>query len=420
MRWRSILRKEREMDKHMIKQRMDRRRLNIGTYTLRPYARTEKHIKELAECGIDFVVCMENDREALKLFEKYGLGAIVSGIVPGWFGGDGSNAGQLSEINTLDKYENGAVSFQDSPAIWGIDVGDEPSAADFPHFGKAIALVNKSFAQQFAYLNIYPNYGVNASNSPEDIRKQLGTKDYKAYISAYCDNVDSDYICLDYYPYAAGEKRMYESLCVAADACRETNRSLWCVLQVNSHEKNVWISLNKLRFQAFLAMTFGAENIIWACYTGGWWYNHVLDQEGKQTCQYERLKQVNAEIRKLAEGYMEYKRVSTYFVGRKEGVITEETFENDVFKELRADDDSFLVVGEFVCGVSGGSALMVLAAGDYMDCAPYSCRIVFRTGQCRIAAEGVNGTASIETLSDGSVAVRIKSNEVLWIRALQV
>lgn len=404
------------MKEKKCNQRMDRSRLNIGTYTLRPYARTEKHIRELADCGIDFVVCMENDRETFKLFEKYGLGVIVSGVVPGWFGGDGSNAGQLAVKNPLGKYEEGAALFQDSPAIWGIDVGDEPSAVDFPHYGKAIDLVNKSFEYQFAYLNIYPNYGVNASNTPEDIRRQLGTESYEEYIAAYCENVDNDYICLDYYPYAAGEVGMYESFSVAADACRENNRSLWCVLQVNSHEKDVWISLNKLRFQAFLAMTFGAENITWACYTGGWWYNHVLDQEGNQTCQYERLKQVNGEIRMLAEEYMDYKRVATHFVGRKEGVSTAETFENAVFKELRADDDSFLVVGEFVPRESGGgSALIILAADDYRDCAPHSYKVVFRT-QHRIVAYGVNGAVPVEFLSDGSAVVQIKSNEGLWIR----
>ena len=36
--------------------RMNRNRLNIGTYFLRPYACSEAHVKDLADCGIDFVV----------------------------------------------------------------------------------------------------------------------------------------------------------------------------------------------------------------------------------------------------------------------------------------------------------------------------------------------------------------------------
>ena len=53
--------------------RMDRNKLTIGTYILRRYARTEQHIKDIADCGIDFVVSMEDDKPALDLFEKYGI-----------------------------------------------------------------------------------------------------------------------------------------------------------------------------------------------------------------------------------------------------------------------------------------------------------------------------------------------------------
>ena len=63
--------------------RMNRNRLNIGTYFLRPYACSEAHVKDLADCGIDFVVCMQNDPKTLDLFTKYNVGAIVTGILPG-------------------------------------------------------------------------------------------------------------------------------------------------------------------------------------------------------------------------------------------------------------------------------------------------------------------------------------------------
>ncbi|MBQ7915173.1 MAG: hypothetical protein IJ315_00110, partial [Firmicutes bacterium] len=71
---------------------------------------------------------------------------------------------------------------------------------------------------------------------------------------------------------------------------------MWIVLQVNSKHKEEWISENNLRFQAYTAMAFGAENIIWACYTAGWWHNQVLDEKGEKTQQYEKLKKVNGEI----------------------------------------------------------------------------------------------------------------------------
>ena len=152
-----------------MNKRMDRNRLNIGVYHLKPYARTEAHIKDLADCGIDFVVCMDNDRPALDLFHKYGVGAIVSGIVPKWWGGFGNNAGKLAETNPMETYEAAAKAFADHPAIWGIDVGDEPSALDFPYYGRVMDYLDRAFPNQFPYLNLYPNYASVSQNTADAI-----------------------------------------------------------------------------------------------------------------------------------------------------------------------------------------------------------------------------------------------------------
>ena len=81
--------------------RMNRSRLNIGVYHLKEYARTEQHVRDLSDCGIDFVICLDNARPTLDLLAKYGVGAIGSGIVPGWWGGDGNNAGTMAEWNPI-------------------------------------------------------------------------------------------------------------------------------------------------------------------------------------------------------------------------------------------------------------------------------------------------------------------------------
>ena len=51
---------------------MNRSKINIGTYYLAPYAYSEEHVKELAECGIDMVVNMRHVPEVLDWFYKYG------------------------------------------------------------------------------------------------------------------------------------------------------------------------------------------------------------------------------------------------------------------------------------------------------------------------------------------------------------
>ena len=414
-----------------MNKRMNRNRLNIGVYHLRPYARTEAHIKDLADCGIDFVVCMDNDRPALDLFHKYGVGAIVSGIVPGWWGGDGDNAGKLAETNPMEKYEAAAKAYCDHPAIWGIDVGDEPSALDFPYYGRVMDYVNRAFPNQFPYLNLYPNYASVSQNNAQETVNQLGTATYDEHIQKYCENVPVDYICYDFYLYSINVTKHYENLRVVADACRNTGRSMWIVLQVNSNKPAEWISENNLRFQAYTSMAFGAENIIWACYTAGWWHNQVLDGEGNKTEQYDKLKKINAEIRTLADEYMKYRRVSTHFVGfgglaceaghpdmaavQQEAIASLST---GVFFDVKADNGAPLVVGEMVNRNADGSvALMICAADDPHETDPKEYQITFRAPDRCVHALGGNGYKTVTDLGGGVYAVAVKSNEGVLITA---
>jgi hypothetical protein len=404
---------------------MDRSRLNIGAYTLQPYARTEDHIREVAECGIDFIVCMSYDRPALDLFHKYGVGAIVSGLVPGWWGGDGGNAGKFAEARPLELYKTAAATFADHPAIWGIDVGDEPSALDFPHFGKVMDCVERVFPNQFAYLNLYPNYASVSENTADETVSQLGTATYEEHIRRYCQCVPADYLSYDFYLYAINVTKHYENLCTVADACRDTGRSMWIILQVNSNDPAYWITENNLRFQAFTSMAFGTENITWGCYTAGWWYNEVLDGQGNKTEQYDKLKRVNGEIRTIAEEYMKYRRVSTHFVGFGDHPDMDcvkypslESLSTGVFFDVKSDIGAPLVVGEMVNRNHDGSvALMVCAADDPYEKDPKSYRITFRAPDRAIRALGGSGYKTVTDLGDGLYAVDVVSNEGVLITA---
>ena len=163
--------------------RMDRTKLHIGTYTLAPYAQTEEHIRDLAACGIDLILCLRAGRPVLDLLQKYNVGAVLSGAQPGWFGGMGENAGTMEAEHPLALYREAARTFEDHPAVWGIDCGDEPSSLDFPHYGKVLQQAEELFPNQFAYLNIYPAYAMLAGNTPEQIREQLGCDTYEEYIA---------------------------------------------------------------------------------------------------------------------------------------------------------------------------------------------------------------------------------------------
>ena len=197
-----------------------------------------------------------------------------------------------------------------------------------------------------------------------------------------------------------------------AEACRKTGKDLWIVLQVNSFDPEKWITENQLRFQAYSAMAFGARTILWACYTAGWWHNHVLDKDGEKTSQYQRLQRVNREIRTLAEDYMRYRWEDTHFA--------EQPVDAGVFLDVRAEDGRFLVVGQLESrGHDGSSALMLCPADDPYDTGSSRSRVFFRiNGERKVTALSGKGEKPLESLPDGTFSVEIASNEGLLIQVL--
>ncbi len=408
-----------------MKSRMNREKLNVGTYFLQKYASSEAHVKDLAACGIDFVVCMRNDRTTLDLFSKYHVGAVVTDVLPHWWGGDGNNAGQLAKKYPLTNCDKAAKGFRDHPAIWGIDIGDEPSALDFPFYGKIYSRVNKLFPHQFPYLNLYPNYASVSENSAQQTTSQLGTTSYTEHIAQYCKNVPADYICYDFYLYSINVPSAYENLRVVSDACIGTKRSMWIVLQVNSKDEKQWISENELRFQAYTAMAFGAENIIWACYTAGWWNNQVLDDKGNKTQQYDKLKKVNAEIHLLGNEYMKYRRTATTFVGfegtdwlKNVKQTSYASLNNGVFTDVCAEDGSPLVIGSMVSrSGNGNSALFICSADDPYDKAPKQHIVRFKADNNKII-KAYSGSGEINAkLENGYYTIPIASNGGIVVEA---
>jgi len=398
--------------------RYDKSKLNIGAYVLQPYARTEKHIKEIKDCGIDMIIDLGYDLKCLDLFSKYNLGAIVRGATPNWWGGNGI-AGKLSETNTLDLYDKSAEKYIDHPAIWGISIGDEPSALDIPYFGIVLDKVAKLFKSSFPYLNLYPNYATVAENTADETKSQLGTKTYEEYIDVYCQNVPADYISYDYYVYAT--KNLGGCLSnyrVVSEAARKSGRRFMYIAQVNSQNPAEIVTVNQMRFQAFSAMSFGAEDISWGCYTGGWWHHNVLDEKGEKTEQYDKLKIVNHEIRRLATEYMKFKNTNTHLVGfseeisQKSGMKTSDSFSNGYFCDVKAKDGRALIIGEMTGRDNcDEKALFITIADDYMDTNTTETVITFKSPRS-ITIYGKDGKVSIESVQQSDIfSITVNSNE---------
>lgn len=372
--------------------RMPNDKLILGAYILMPYAQTERHIKELKECGIDLIVCFRPvSRDVLDLLEKYRVGCILSGILPEWWGGDGARAGTLHERNPLDLYRKAAAGFEDHPAVWGIDIGDEPSALDFDHYGKIARTVNDAFPHQFPYLNLYPNYASTAANDEDQTQCQLGTATYADHIERYLETIDLPYISYDFYLYVLPEKvgvgKMLDNFRIVSEACRRTGRAFWYIPQVNGHLETDFTSENMLRYQAYAALCYGATAINWACYTAGWWCNNVLDKNGEKTVQYDKLKKINAELHRIGEVYSAYRNTDTHLIGYENEtwrgdfpeIISTEKLDTGTVRDLRADGGK-LIVGEMVHKKDADRrALCLCNASDPYDRKESAATVTFRS-----------------------------------------
>lgn len=392
----------------MRKQRISRDRLLIGTYCLAEYARSEEHIRALREAGVDFVCGVPaSDRDLLDRCEKYGIGVFANDVLPSWWGGYGENAGGMAEAVPLVSYERAREEYVDHPAIWGLDMGDEPSALDFPHYGKLFAKEKELFPELLPYVNLYPSYGVRSGCMPDEIRRQLGAESHEAYIDEFVRWVDSDYICYDFYMYSASAEEAYENLRVVSERCKGAGRDMWIVLQVNSDCAEQWISLDQLRHQAYTALAFGARCISWACWTAGWWHNQVLDEAGRATRQYDRVCAVNRELRAWDERYMKYRCRTTRRLSEK----ASSGF--GLFERIDIEGDGFALAG-FMEKADGGEAALL---ADCESSGEYAARVILKEG-ARLTRAMRNGVSVRPTeCGEREYLLRMDRCAGLWLEA---
>lgn len=419
---------------------MDRTKFNIGTYRFGdkiPGFRTERHVKELKEAGIDYVCSMRPGTNAaafyatLDLFSKYGVGCITEGgeeIGAGCPVGAGKR-GVLREKVPPSRYEKAAAKFRSHPALWGLDVCDEPSGVDLPYLGEACQLVRRLHPDQFPYVNLFPSYARVATNSASLASSQLGSLSYRDHIEDYCRYVPLDYISFDIYPYAKlrpeGVPILFENLRIVSDACLRTGKSLWFVGQANTWWGRKPLAENCMRYQAYTAMAFGAETMVWACWTKGWWTNNVYSTTGEKTVAYDRVKRVNKELHFLGDKFMRYRRVATHFVGYdkhsqylvKSGCGSEPAAYTGWFRDVRAEDGGPLLVAEMVprAASARGSAIFVFASDDPYDENPQQRTIRFIPHGGTVRAFGGSGPIPVIKGEDGVCTIPLASNNAALV-----
>ena len=389
----------------------------------------EQGVKDLKEIGADFVRCIKiSDRETLDLLEKYGVKAVVNGVVPSWWGGKTEWAGLMHEKRPLTVYAKAKEKFVPHPAIIAMDIGDEPSKSDLPYYAKVVKYLNGELPGVAFTLNLFPSYGSHIARTPEERLKQLGTASYEDYIRTFCELFPTmQEVSFDFYPYSAPPAevesyllRRLADFSIVSRACREYNRRLAFCLQANSLFKELEMDLPRLRYQAFTALAFGTRRVVWECYTPSWWENNILEKDGSKTPRYDRVRTVNAELHALTRDFARFRPIGT----RLEGFSGEERKTLGDAVDVRWRDftavrkiscDGKLVIGEFKAkDDSGDTAVLVAAAWDPEGKNPGAKRLRFRAnGSVRIY--GPSGEVTPARERDGKYAIDLPSDGAFFI-----
>lgn len=415
--------------------KVDRSRVLIGSWRFRSYLWDEEHVREYKDAGMD-LSCIAGEKGkdtkvVLDLFEKHGIGCFIcrrEAYAPMPYWGAWLPAGTMREKNPISDYDAAKAAYVDHPAIWGFTICDEPNAMDLPYIGEVVDRLKGHYPGKIMYFDLLPNYGTLAEVGRDKAKSQLGTRTYAEHIDIYMKEVSTDYLSYDFFVYQDPDDRrlvqkMYDNYDVVAKACRRGGRSFWYAPMVNSRRPALWTSANMLRFQAYSAMAYGAEMINWCCWCPGWFTNQVVEANGKRTAQYERVKKVNGEIRRLGETFMRYRNTATHLVGfdgtewlQNTPLRSKDTVDTGFFRDVCMADGSAAVVGEMVARKdTGARAIFVFSADDPYDVADRTHVLRFRVPGGRVRISGPDGEIRAELDADGIYRVPIHSSGCVMV-----
>ena len=213
---------------------------------------------------------------------------------------------QFVSIPELEKSpEEVAQRFKAHPALAGYYLRDEPPASAFDGLGawaKRIAAVD---SEHPCYLNLFPNYAT---------AEQLGTATYPEYVAQFIAKIPVKYVSFDHYPIVGDSLRQewYENLEQVGSAAQKAGKPFWAFALAVAHNPYPIATLEHLRLQVFSNLAYGAQGIqyftYWTSKSEVWNFHEApIGVDGKKTAVYDRVKQVNDEIRSLSPVFMHSK-----------------------------------------------------------------------------------------------------------------
>ena len=227
--------------------------------------------------------------------------------------------------------------------ITGVHICDEPNKETMDE------MANKTLVDDFK--KVYPNasYIINLSDVTWPDGRGYATYDdlLNHYSTAIMSQFDVPYISVDCYPFwNTKDERILENYYKIAIAAKEYNAKTTMILQSSTgNEFKDTLSEGDMRWQAYLAIAFGADNLQYYCYSlpKGIAYNYcILNEDGTPSVLYDYVKEINAEVQKFASVVLAYNwEDSLGFPGtvnstyRMSYIQYDENYDQKVFKDTK-------------------------------------------------------------------------------------
>ena len=210
------------------------------------------------------------------------------------------------------KPEETAKRFMNHPAIGGYMIDDEPTADEFQSLAELVKKVQSVDTVHPCYINLFPTYAS---------QKQLGTATYQEHVDQFIKTVPVPFISFDHYPIREDSVHAdwYENMEIIAQAAKKAGKPFWTVvLSVAIQGFYPPATLTHLRLQVYSDLAYGAQAIqYWTYWTPDTWedYSAPLTVDLKRTVVYERLWEMNKEIKALSGVFKNSKVLSVSHTG---------------------------------------------------------------------------------------------------------
>lgn len=333
-------------------------------------------VKLISDAGFDFVLC-ESEGEFGEMIvsecEKNGLALI---------GSDDRVPHYKGFAKALEVGQDYFKGYKFNPCKIGDRGCDEPHASKYEMLEKFRKLYQSALPGKLLFYNLFPD-GAG--------KKRLGAKNYREYVELYAKQVNTDYICLDHYPFFSftAINRVLFSVCLntydsVADACRRYDRDFWIYIQT---QKNWFSTLygnttyEQILWQMYAVLAYGARSILHVAYAPVWGKMAVamIDGDGNLTEQYLYSKRANEQLQKLSPVLSHYKSLGvlptksekrnpqlSLALFRQKKASERRGFNGiDIISTIKSESSA--LAGYFSCKDTGGYGIMLVNCKNMYD-----------------------------------------------------